>query len=134
MYGLFFTWHGWLALAVLAASGFCAVYRLRNTLGRWAFALAVSAVIVVGVSAGQLVSNYEGTVTRAGIMSRVSRGGTVTRVPAIEWASTDGRKHTTEVTMELMGKASAGQKIRKRIGRWYPELSTEKVRESPSGE
>lgn len=128
MYGLFYTWHGWIVLAVFAVSGFCAIYRLRHLLEEWVIGVAVAGVIIVGACAGHLVSHYEGAVQRAGMMSQVSRGQLITRVPVIEWVSGDGNKHTTRVTRELMETASAGQTIRKRIGHWYPELLPENAR------
>ncbi len=83
MCGLFYTWHGWIALAVMLAAGFGTLYRWRYLLEQWMIGLGAAAVLLLGVSAGHLVSHYEGTVQGAGMMRQVSSGRMVTRVPAI---------------------------------------------------
>ncbi len=62
MCGLFYTWHGWIALAVMLAAGFGTLYRWRYLLEQWMIGLGAAAVLLLGVSAGHLVSHYEGTV------------------------------------------------------------------------
>jgi len=115
------SWHGWLAVAVVLATGGFFLYRTRH---EWEWKARVwvgTAVLVLAGVAGQLVSNYEGIVVGAGSQMRVSRGSSVARVPVITWRVQGGREHTVRVTWKLAGDVQPGDTLRKRIGRWYPE-------------
>lgn len=121
MYGLFFTWHGWVGAVFVFTAGAIAIHRLRHGLEQWMIGLGLAGVLFLAAIAGQWASRYEGVVIQSGMISQVSRGSQVTRVPAIRWQAPDGSEHAVRVTREVIERISPGQTVRKRIGRWFPE-------------